>query len=112
MVKAELVLPVAPGDPQIDKVGVLRSHERLAGVEGQTDRFAVELCLGCGAEGARTRIERKAVGVTLGSIETGATADGEELRLGRQGAALEGFARPSGISFPWRKIRSGKMKES
>jgi hypothetical protein len=28
----------------------------------------------------------------------------------RSGA--RGFARPSGISFPWRKIRSGKLNES
>jgi hypothetical protein len=43
VVEAKLVLPVAPGDPDVDEVGVLRSQKRLAGVEGQTDRFAVEL---------------------------------------------------------------------
>src|SRR5580704_12395490 len=77
VIEAELVLPVAVGDPQVDEVRVLRTHDRLAGVEGQTDWFAVELGLGGVAEPSDTGKRRQAVGVTLGAIPGQATADGE-----------------------------------
>src|SRR5215203_3443995 len=48
VIKTELVLPVAIGDPEVDEVRVLRAHEGLAGVERQTDRLAVEFGLGGG----------------------------------------------------------------
>jgi len=43
--RGELVLPIAIGNPYIDEVRVFRSPEGLAGVEGQTDGFAVEFRL-------------------------------------------------------------------
>jgi hypothetical protein len=43
VVEAELVLPIAPRDPDVDEVRILRAQDRLTGDEGQTDRFAVEL---------------------------------------------------------------------
>src|SRR4030081_1458638 len=43
VIEAELVLPVAIGDPDVDEVRVLRAPEGLGGVEGQTDRLRVEL---------------------------------------------------------------------
>src|SRR5207237_740114 len=46
VVEAELVLPVAVGNPEIDEVRVLRTPDRLGGVEGQTDRFRIELDFG------------------------------------------------------------------
>src|SRR5206468_9269968 len=84
VVEAELVLPVAIGDPEVDEVRILRAHESLAGIERQTNRFAVELGLGSGAESPRTRECRKTIRVTLGSIPAGAAADREELHAGRQ----------------------------
>src|ERR1700683_3157301 len=45
VIEAELVLPVAIGDPDVHEVGVLLAPHRLGGVEGQTDRFAVEFGL-------------------------------------------------------------------
>jgi len=57
VIEAELVLPVAVGNPEVDEVGVLRADEGLGGVEGQTDRFRVELGLGGGAETVRDRKE-------------------------------------------------------
>src|ERR1700712_1471884 len=49
VIEAELVLPVAIGDPDVNEVRVLRARKGLAGVEGQTDRFAIEFGLGGGA---------------------------------------------------------------
>jgi hypothetical protein len=49
VIEAELVLPVAVGDPDVDEVGELRTPDRLRGVEGQTDRLGVELNRGRGA---------------------------------------------------------------
>src|ERR1700694_2846373 len=57
VVEAELVLPVAIGNPHVNEVRVFRTGEGLAGVEGQADRLAVELCLGGGAELTRARKE-------------------------------------------------------
>jgi len=39
---AELVLPVAIGDPGIDHVGVFRTPDGLGEVECQTDRLGVD----------------------------------------------------------------------
>src|ERR1700694_4659773 len=61
VVEAELVLPVAIGNPDVNEVRVLRACEGLAGVKRQADRFAVELGLGSGAEPTRTRKEGKTV---------------------------------------------------
>src|SRR6266702_1161307 len=46
MIEAELVLPVAVGDPDIDKVRIFRAPDRLGSVHGQTDRLGVEFDLG------------------------------------------------------------------
>src|SRR6516164_1240820 len=43
VVETELVLPVAIGHPDVDKVSVFRAPHRLPGVEGQADRLGVEL---------------------------------------------------------------------
>src|SRR5216684_104836 len=53
VVEAELVLPVAIGNPYINEVRIFGACEGFAGIEGQTDRFAVELGLGGGAEPTR-----------------------------------------------------------
>src|SRR5438270_7724686 len=50
VIKAELVLPVTVGNPDVNEVRVLRAHEGLAGVTCQTDRFGVELSLAGVAE--------------------------------------------------------------
>ena len=42
VVEAELVLPVAIGDPGIDHVGVFRTPDGLGEVECQTDRLGVD----------------------------------------------------------------------
>src|ERR1700677_3333086 len=77
VIKTELVLPVTVGHPGGHELSVLRTPERLGGVEGQTDRFAVQLGLGRGAVYTGARIGRKAVGIALRSIPAGAAADGE-----------------------------------
>ena len=59
MVETELVLPVAPGDPQVHEVGVLRTQNRLGGVEGKADRLAVEFGLGGGGRTCRD-VQRRA----------------------------------------------------
>src|SRR6201987_372382 len=46
MVLAELVLPVAVGDPNVDEVGVFRAPDRLGSVQGQADRLGGEFDLG------------------------------------------------------------------
>src|ERR1700754_4086008 len=43
VIEAELVLPVAIGDPDVDEMRVLRAPDGFGGVEGQTDRLRVEL---------------------------------------------------------------------
>src|ERR1700751_522849 len=43
VIEAELVLPVAIGNPDVDEVGELRTPDRLRGIEGQTDRLGGEL---------------------------------------------------------------------
>src|SRR5258708_40062760 len=43
VIEAELVLPVAVRHPNINEVGVFWPPNRLRGVEGQSDRFRVEL---------------------------------------------------------------------
>src|ERR1700690_4020780 len=42
VVEAELVLPVAVGHPSRHELRVLRTQERLGGVESQADRLAVD----------------------------------------------------------------------
>src|ERR1700761_1553866 len=49
VVEAELVLPVAVGNPHRHELRVLLSPDRLAGVESQTNGFAVQFRLGRGA---------------------------------------------------------------
>src|SRR5438445_6724679 len=88
VIKTEIVLPVAIGDPEVDEMRVLRTHEGLAGVERQTDRLAVELGLGGGTEPADARKCRQAVGITLRSIPAGAAADREVLHVRRQEAEV------------------------
>src|SRR5262245_34070615 len=100
MVEAELVLPVAVGNPEIDEVGVLRSPYCLAGVEGQTDRLAVELNCGAGAERTRTEAGEWIVLVTLLAVPGSAAADREILHVLRQEAEIHvvvGFDRPGRI---------------
>src|SRR3984893_5209695 len=46
VVEAELVLPVAVGDPDVDEVRVFRAPDRLGSVHGQTDRLGVKFDLG------------------------------------------------------------------
>ena len=91
VVEAELVLPVAPGNPDGHELSVLRSPDRLAGVEGQTDRLAVEFGLGGSATAGQSE---RLVLVALRSIETSATADGEFTGIGARSAAP---ARPIGV---------------
>src|SRR5882757_4327478 len=100
VIEAELVLPVAVGNPEVDEVGVLRADEGLGGVEGQTDRFRVELGLGGGAEPSGTGKSRKAVRVALGSIPAGAAADREVLHVLGQEAEVHvvvDFNRPASV---------------
>src|SRR6187402_111949 len=49
LVEAEFVPPQAVSHPDVDIVGVLRTPDRLAGVEGQADRLAVDFHLRRGA---------------------------------------------------------------
>src|SRR6202047_2000392 len=94
MVETELVLPVAPGNPHVDEVSVLRTPDRLAGVEGQTDRLAVQLGLGRHDPGKRS------VRVTLRSVPASATADCEKLPVRREEAeihVIKDFDRPCGL---------------
>src|SRR5262245_66092706 len=52
VVETELVLPVAVGHPDVDKVRIFRTPHRLRGIEGQADRLGVELDGGVdGADG-------------------------------------------------------------
>src|SRR5712671_4726459 len=46
VIEAELVLPVAIGNPDVHIVGPFRTPDRLGGVEGQADRLRIELNLG------------------------------------------------------------------
>src|SRR6202163_1375385 len=94
MVETELVLPVAPGNPHVDEVSVLRTINRLAGVEGQTDRLAVQLGLG-GHDP-----DKRSVRVTLRSVPASTTADCEKLHVRRQEAEIhiiEDFDSPRGL---------------
>src|SRR5260370_31840618 len=50
VIEAELVLPVAVGNPEVDEVRVFRADKGLAGVKRQTDRLAVEFGLRGGGE--------------------------------------------------------------
>src|ERR1700738_329112 len=54
MVEAEFILPVAIGNPDIYEVRVFLTPECLAGVKGQTDRFAIELGLGGNAAACKS----------------------------------------------------------
>ena len=69
VVEAELVLPVAVGHPEIDEVRVLVTPDGLPGVEGQTDRFAVELDLGRGARTGQAGERGKAVESPFGPYQ-------------------------------------------
>jgi hypothetical protein len=89
-VKAVLVLPVAVGNPDGNELRVLLSPDRLAGVEGQADRLAVQFRLSRSTCYTGTRKKRKAVVVAFRSIPAGATADGEILHVFRQEPANDG----------------------
>src|SRR5271166_5220997 len=65
VIEAELVLPVAVGNPDVDEVGELRTPDRPRGVEGQTDRLGVELNRG-------GRAGKRSVLATLVAIPGGA----------------------------------------
>src|SRR6266446_9922205 len=54
VIEAELVLPVTVGHPDVHEVAVFWTPNRLRGVEGQSDRFRVELDRG--VENAERRI--------------------------------------------------------
>src|SRR3984885_2211565 len=77
VVETELVLPVAIGNPSGHELRVLRTPEGLGSIEGQTDRFAVQLGLARGACNTDTGADQRGVRVTLRSIPASATADGE-----------------------------------
>src|SRR5258708_1989124 len=81
VIETELVLPVAIGNPEVDEVRGFRADEGLAGVKRQTDRFAVELGLGRGAEAADTKSGERLVLIALRSIPGGAAADRPELHV-------------------------------
>src|ERR1700757_4514674 len=94
VVKAELVLPVAIGNPGCKELRVLRPPYRLAGIKGQTDRFAVQLGLGPGAVGK--------IAIALRPVNAGATADGEILQVLGQEAEVHvivDFQIPSGFEI-------------
>src|ERR1700685_1552628 len=79
VIKTELVLPVAVGNPGGHELGVLLAPERLAGVEGQTDRFAVQRGLGCGSGIAGGACDKRSVLVALRAVPASTTADREIL---------------------------------
>src|SRR3978361_840181 len=73
VIETELVFPVAIRDPDVHVVRVLRTPDHLAGIEGETDRLAVDLRLGLGVS---HRIEGQRVGlVALRPVESGSAAD-------------------------------------
>src|ERR1700730_3338785 len=102
VIEAELVLPVAIGNPDVNEVRLLRACEGLAGVESQTDRFAVQFGLAGGAEASDTGPGQRSVRVTLRSVPASATADGEVLHVFRQEAEIHvvvDFHRPGGLEI-------------
>src|ERR1700712_314459 len=97
MVEAELVLPVAIGHPDVDEVRILFAHEGLAGVEGQSDRFAVELGLG---RRAAAEASKGLVLISFWSVPPRTAANGKELQVLGQEAEIHvvvGLDRPGRI---------------
>src|SRR5271155_4683165 len=78
-------LPVAIGNPDINEVRVLRTREGLAGIERQTNRFRVELGLGCGSA---TEDPKWFVLIAFWAVPSKATADREELHVFGQEAQI------------------------
>src|ERR1700755_387225 len=93
MVDAELVLPIAVGNPDVDEVAVLISPHGFGGVERQTDRLRVELDRGLGAG-------KRIVLISLFTIPGETAADRPELHAFGQEAEIHvvvGFDRPGRI---------------
>src|SRR5260370_13155548 len=82
VIEAELVLPVAVRHPNINEVGVFWPPNRLRGVEGQSDRFRVELDLPL-VYSVRRLVRQRLVVSTLPAVPGHAAADGEVVQARR-----------------------------